>query len=457
MPLAITSGFETGGQGLMEVLKICITKSTIKWAEVDTWVRWKFLPLTWYFGSIIGKAFPMSTTQIQCRDWNLTLTPLSNVDRFWAIWQTLNPNSFVTPKASEGNFTTEQSALEDANSELKPFWDKTGTNFWVSTQVKDTTTFGYAYPETQKWGFPSTQAYQTALRRTVTQEYGGNVLSNFFANASATTAQIQTAALPGVAAKESVQHFVQKGTHPPTVAAPSLASQIAIHHTTKPDDKKPEPVAKTAETAPSPTITPSGNHDQPTAASVTPAPMVSAIVPEKFAHIAPNNTYTEWITNLRAVKHGLSQTFRVFVFLGDFNPDPATWPFEENLVGRFTVLGRAPDTGCEKCKVDQEDKLVVTGTVPLTTALLKEIVAGRLQGLGSEEVEPYLVRHLHWRVTLFNGEEKDRSEVPGLKVAVVSTEARIGEDGTPIFGAEYTMHPAITDGRPAGLLPDDDV
>ncbi|KAF2815808.1 tyrosinase-domain-containing protein [Mytilinidion resinicola] len=380
----------------------------------------------------------------------------SNVDRLWAIWQTLNPNSFVTPKASEGNFTTQQGAREDANSQLKPFWNTTGTKFWVSTQVKDTKTFGYAYPETQSWAFPSTQAYQSALRSTVTQEYGGNVLSNFFANAGAATAQIQTAALPGAVPKQLAQHFVQKGTQPADVAAPSLAAQVAIHHPAKTDNKTLQSVVKTAEVAPSPATTPSEKKAEPAATPVAP-PKASAIVPEKFAHIAPDNTYTEWITNLRALKHGLSQTFRVFIFLGDFNPDPKTWPLEENLVGRFTVLGRAPDTGCAKCKTDQEDELVVTGTVPLTTALLREVVAGRLHSLQTEEVEPYLVRHLHWRVTLFNGEEKERSEVPGLKVAVVSTEVRIAEDGTPVFGSEYATHPAITDGRPAGLLPDDDV
>jgi tyrosinase len=369
------------------------------------------------------------------------------------MWQALNPNSYVTLKASEGNFTTQEGAREDANSELKPFWNKTGTKFWTSTQVKNTIDFGYAYPEVQGLTSSTTQANQAALRRTIMQQYGGNVLSNFFANVGAGAAKIQTATLPGVST-ELTQHFVQKSTHPPAAAAQSLAAQVAIHPA-KTVEKASQPVIEVAEVVPTPATTPSEQKAKPAPAVVAPPP--TSIVPEKFAHIAPDNAFTEWVTNLRAVKHGLSQTFRVFVFLGDFNPDPETWPLEENLVGRFTVLGRAPDTGCAKCKKDQDNELVVTGTVPLTTALLREIVAGRLHNLRTEEVEPYLVRHLHWRVTLFDGEEQERSEVPGLKVGVVSTEVRIAEDGTPIYAGEYQTHPAITDGRPAGLLPDDTV
>lgn len=358
-----------------------------------------------------------------------------NVDRLWAIWQALNPNSFVTAKASEGNFTTEQGAREDANSQLKPFWDASGTKFWNSTRVKETTPFGYAYPETQKWNYSTTQAYQAALRSTVTSEYGGNVLTSFFANASA--APVPTSTLAAEPAPALVSRLVERK---------------AVAHPSTPTTGK-EPIAKNAETAPAPSEE-NGQPKEPAAPATATVPLG---VPSKFAHIVQDNSYTEWITNLRALKHGLSQTFRVLVFLGDFNPNPATWPLEANLVGRFTVLGRAPDTACAKCKADQEDELVVTGTVPLTMALLKEIVAGRLPSLKAEDVEPYLVKNLHWRVTLFNGDEKARSEVPGLSVAVVSTQVRIAEDGTPVYSEHYDLHPAITDGRPAGHGPGDDV
>lgn len=359
-----------------------------------------------------------------------------NVDRLGAIWQAMNPNSYVTAKASEGNFFTAQGATEDANSGLKPFWDASGTKFWTSTRVKETTTFGYAYPETQKWSYLSTQAYQAAVRNIVVKEYGANALNNFFSNASANIAAAVTPspALAAAFTKKAVAHPAPPSAQHP-IQAPKAANPGPAEH--PPPPASAEPAAKPKEVA---------------------APAVAPLeLPEQFAHLALDNTYTEWITNMRAVKHGLSQTFRVLVFLGEFSPDPKTWPLEPNLVGRFTVLGRAPNTECAKCKTDQENELVVTGTVPLTTALLGEIVAGRLASLKTEDVEPYLAKNLHWRVTMFNGEEKDRNEVPGLNVSVVSTNVRIGDDGVPVYSDVYTVHPTITDGKSAGHSPGDQI
>jgi tyrosinase len=100
---------------------------------------------------------------------------------------------------------------------------------------------------------------------------------------------------------------------------------------------------------------------------------------------------------------------------------------------------------------------VVTGTVPLTPALLAAIAAGHLPSLRTEDVEPYLVANLHWRVTVFDGTERDREQVPGLKVAVCSTEVTIGADEVPVYDGVYAVHGGITDGRPAGLGGDDEV
>ena len=102
-----------------------------------------------------------------------------NVDRLWAIWQDLNPDSFITPQpAPYTTFDFEAGDSQTAESALTPFWDGTGTEFWTSTRVKETATFAYAYPETQQWTYSSFSAYQQALRQIVSQLYGGNVFHN---------------------------------------------------------------------------------------------------------------------------------------------------------------------------------------------------------------------------------------------------------------------------------------
>ncbi|KAG7292775.1 hypothetical protein NEMBOFW57_002817 [Staphylotrichum longicolle] len=309
-----------------------------------------------------------------------------NVDRLWAIWQDLNPNANMSPRpAPYSTFSATGGESQTKDTPLAPFWDKSGTKFWTSAQIKDTATFGYAYPETQKWRFPNQpQAYQAEIRRAVTALYGTNVFANFVANV----------------AQRKQEHDV-------------AVSALAAH--AKADGVGP--------------------------------------IPSSLKHLAPNNTYTEWVVNVRAQKHGLGSSFRVVVFLGAFNEaDPASWDTEFNCVGRVSVLGRDPaETQCSKCRVDAAGELMVSGTVPLTSALLQDIVEGEVADLDAEHVVPHLKEKLKWKVTLFDGEERDATAVPGLKVSVASTKVTIGEDGLPDYSGEYTVWPEITDGKPAGL------
>lgn len=183
-----------------------------------------------------------------------------------------------------------------------------------------------------------------------------------------------------------------------------------------------------------------------------------APIPDSLTHLAPDNTYTDWIVNIRAQKHGLSQTFRVIVFLRDFSPEPADWAgnTEFNTVGRVTILGRSADTPCGRCREDHEDELVVAGAVPLTSALLQDIAAGELRSLEVADVVPYLKRNLHWRVKLWTGDAIPVGEVPGLKVSVCSSRVSIDEDGIPGHAREYITHAEVTAGRTGGVENDDD-
>lgn len=94
--------------------------------------------------------------------------------------------------------------------------------------------------------------------------------------------------------------------------------------------------------------------------------------------------------------------------------------------------------------------MIVTGTVPLTTAILKQVKEGNIGSLDKENVLPWLTRNLHWRVTLADGTDKRREEVEGLKVSVVTTEVSLSATGLPQYSGVYEIHSEVTDGRPAG-------
>ncbi|KAH6854085.1 hypothetical protein B0I37DRAFT_421388 [Chaetomium sp. MPI-CAGE-AT-0009] len=349
-----------------------------------------------------------------------------NIDRLWAMWQDLNPDSYVSlHPAPYATFSAADGESQTKDTPLMPFWVKSGTKFWTSSQVKDTHTFGYAYPETQRWRCPDQKAYQTEIRRTVTKLYGANVFTDFLAN---------------VARRKEEEHALATAAGGTPAAAPAA------------------PVPRATPPFPNPKPTEHEENEEEAEAG-------GPTIPPSLHHLAPNNTYTDWIVNIRAQKHGLGAPFRILVFLGPFDQeaDPSSWDGAFNCVGRVSVLGRAGGrsgngnggaaaTRCARCRTHAARALMVSGTVPLTSAVLRDIVGGGgVASLEAGDVVPYLREKLAWRVTLFDGEERSAAEVPGLKVSVASTQVTIGEDGLPNYSGEYRVWPEITQGKLGGL------
>ncbi|KAF5875638.1 putative tyrosinase protein [Botrytis fragariae] len=253
------------------------------------------------------------------------------IDRCFAIWQTLNPDSYVTPReASYSTFTMTAGTTQDVSTPLKPFYNADGNNFYTSSDVISTESFGYAYPETLQGGNTTAQAIKA-----INLLYG-------------TTAPAKT---------------VSRGLFP------GLASKLL------------------------------GREHQ----------LNSTYDLLSFA-LAPNGQYTEWIANIQVEKFALSRSFFIHVFLGPFNDDP-------RVVGTHCVFAKLSSSGASAADPNQ----LVTGTIPLTSALLEDISEGHLRSLNDVDVEPYLRKNLQYRITLLNDTEIDNSAVPSLKLSVVSS------------------------------------
>jgi len=90
------------------------------------------------------------------------------VDRTFAIWQALYPNSYVEPEAQkQDTYWYTAGSVQDANSVLKPFYSDPQGDFWTPNSVRDHTTFGYTYPELQSNDL-------NTLRAAVNNLYGPN-------------------------------------------------------------------------------------------------------------------------------------------------------------------------------------------------------------------------------------------------------------------------------------------
>ncbi|KAE9382243.1 Di-copper centre-containing protein [Stipitochalara longipes BDJ] len=244
------------------------------------------------------------------------------VDRCFAMWQILNPGSYVVPTSAAYNtFTNYAGQTQDVNTALTPFYKDAFGSFWTSAEVVNTTNFGYAYAET--------------------------------ANSAATQviAAINTLYGPGA----------QSTSSPNALKARELNS----------------------------------------------------------VSNAGTNT-TEWIANIRVKKYALNAPFFVYIFLGTFDSDPTAWSFDLNLVGSQFIsvkgLSAIMDSPCNNCDPDQ----LISGTIPLTHALLQHISKGNLKRLDPEDVNPYLAQNLKYRITLSDDTVVGNGHVPSLKISIAS-------------------------------------
>lgn len=121
-------------------------------------------------------------------------------------------------------------------------------------------------------------------------------------------------------------------------------------------------------------------------------------------------------------------------------------PFTAGLTKIFT----APREACDLCNRDVERGAIVTGTNPITPMLRDYITIGRLEGLASREVVPFLQKSLYWRVVGCNGQREDESQIPGLKMSISSTRAvHIPGSGMPESWTSQ-HYPEATEGRTNG-------
>ncbi|ERF72312.1 hypothetical protein EPUS_02199 [Endocarpon pusillum Z07020] len=76
----------------------------------------------------------------------------TNVDRLFAMWQAINPQSYVVPTTNTvGNYAVPKGFVDTADSSLLPFHSDNGTRFWSSNDVRSIRTFGYAYQDVMDW------------------------------------------------------------------------------------------------------------------------------------------------------------------------------------------------------------------------------------------------------------------------------------------------------------------
>ncbi|RVD89614.1 uncharacterized protein DFL_000614 [Arthrobotrys flagrans] len=133
-----------------------------------------------------------------------------------------------------------------------------------------------------------------------------------------------------------------------------------------------------------------------------------------------SNKYTDWIINIEVNNGAEVGTFGLNAFLGEPSTENAAkWITDPNSVGVHGVLTR----------FDAHPDVLVTGTIPLTAALLKKVESKEIESLLPDVVVPYLLKNLKLKVrTAMDGIVEDLKEVKDLKVQIVAGEVGLPKD-----------------------------
>ncbi|KAK5657068.1 hypothetical protein OQA88_3595 [Cercophora sp. LCS_1] len=106
----------------------------------------------------------------------------TNVDRIFAIWQAINPNSWVQPQsAALPSYTTSKGQVQDSATALTPFFAGDDGIFWTSDSVRDHRIFGYTYSEVQA-SLNSSRKASAHVRKAINRLYGASSPASLFIN-----------------------------------------------------------------------------------------------------------------------------------------------------------------------------------------------------------------------------------------------------------------------------------
>lgn len=355
---------------------------------------------------------------------HLTYLPLStydpvfwlhhaNVDRLFALWQTINPDSYVpSATAPHSTWVIPSGASLNADYPLEPF-NKDASSYWTSNDVRDWTALGYTYPE-----FITSDGEKSDIATYINGLYGNK----------------------------------------PTLSASDISAQVPSTQASSNSTKTPSSTRGSNSTGLLGGLLGGSKYNltlptysAPSSSSSNKGGLSSLIdtimggvedLLESFIDAATGNAY-EYACNIVTPRYALNGSYYVYVFNGAPDSEsPATWLQDENLIGMMGVLS-SPDA------MPGHD-LLVTGQIPLTRALRSMVTIGSLLGMDEEKILPFLTKNLEWRISK-NGVEVDVDSVEGFQASVYSSQASVPKSvGELPSYTKYVPQVEVTKGKTGG-------
>ena len=306
-----------------------------------------------------------------------------NIDRIFAIWQALNPNTWDwhQPLLDGGTFVSPQGTDENPESPLVPFRKSRNgdhAEWWTSNDLRDCRLLGYNYPQLAK-----AVGNVASLRQWVTENYEWTT--------------IYGEAPPRMSLTESVGTLDNIEALPDTIRIDGIGNPIDREPVHEEEEEEEE------------------EEDRPFFSKIfhrneKHAGAGGKGARDRYRHIRPllaDGKLTHWNLTIKVEKFALNGPFQVFIFLHSFSPsaDPTTWAHSASLVGIDAIFApRGRREGCAHCREQAARRIVDSDVISLTSSLIKfwmdqEVHCGiRLGGLKPAEVLPFLRACLHVRI-----------------------------------------------------------
>ncbi|GLI81875.1 hypothetical protein PoHVEF18_010269 [Penicillium ochrochloron] len=322
-----------------------------------------------------------------------------NIDRLFAIWQSLNPEKWLD------NIPPDNATIQDSNGKehdvnevtpLQPFRSNPAGDYWTPEGVRHTTNLGYTYPELQRWdakyyhtkGVVDEELFRGDLTAAINNLYG--VSRSLVLDPKAPTPE-------GVDHIDGGLRITDFG-----FSIRFLKYVHMIHH-----------VAKSALLTPILSLTRYAFGGQPF-----------------------------WIKLYLAQEEGIQTAVT-------------------DLIAEVYNFSQRPEldgaTACGNCKKGQRILIKSTAYVPITPVLYRLLSTGRkLKTLTRDDVLAYLRKRAYWRVVK-NGKELPRYEVEKLDLEIIgsSNDTKYFENpALPPAFENFTPEPTISGGADGALDPE---
>ncbi|KAM5523936.1 Tyrosinase 5 [Fusarium oxysporum f. sp. phaseoli] len=165
---------------------------------------------------------------------------------------------------------------------------------------------------------------------------------------------------------------------------------------------------------------------------------------EMLAAATPTSKISqEWYIDVVVERMAMNGSYTIFYIIGDVEGESGLeWSSLPGFVGVSHIFTSRTET-CNNCARQEEEVQLVTSTTPITSLLLDYANSGKLGSMSPEDVEPFLVKNLKWRVQTVGGEVIDPRDLDSKHTMKLGISRKTAPMPGQTGDTDYSFHPHV--------------